>query len=49
VVAGETAPRPAGREYLVDAMRSFANGERAAMKGLSTMEREAIARYLSSL
>jgi cytochrome c553 len=58
VAAGETAPRLAGqtREYLVDAMRSFADGERdnnaamsALMKGLSTTDLEAIARYLSSL
>src|ERR1700730_10313145 len=51
--AAETAPRLAGqtREYLVDAMRSFANGERdnnaamsALMKGLSTPDLEAIAR-----
>jgi len=55
---GETVPRLAGqtREYLVDAMRSFTNGERdnnaamaASMKALSTVEREAIARYLSTL
>jgi cytochrome c553 len=58
LVAGETSPRLAGqtREYLVDAMQSFANGERdnnaamaASMKALSTAEREAIARYLSTL
>jgi cytochrome c553 len=58
VAAGETAPRLAGqtRDYLVDAMQGFADGERdnnapmsALMKGLSSMDREAIARYLSSL
>jgi cytochrome c553 len=58
LAAGETSPRLAGqtREYLVDEMRSFANGERgnsaamsALMKGLSTTELETIAQYLSSL
>jgi cytochrome c553 len=58
IAAGEPAPRIAGqtREYLVETMRSFADGERdnagamaALMKGLSANERESIARYLSSL
>jgi len=58
LAAGETTPRLAGqtREYLMDAMRSFANGERddnaamsALMKGVSSTDREAIARYLSSM
>jgi cytochrome c553 len=53
-----TAPRLAGqtRGYLVDAMRSFANGERGnsadmstLMKSLASKEREALALYLSGL
>jgi cytochrome c553 len=52
------APRLAGqtRAYLVDTMRSFANGERGnsadmstLMKGVTTADREAIASYLSGL
>ena len=58
LTAGEIAPRLAGqtREYLIDAMRSFADGERdnsavmaASMKSFSATEREALAHYLSSL
>jgi cytochrome c553 len=52
------APRLAGQsyEYLVEAMRSFAEGDRTnnadmvkIMQELSTAQREAIARYISSL
>jgi len=52
------APRLAGQnyEYLVEAMRSFADGDRTnnadmvkIMQGLSPAQREAIARYISSL
>ena len=52
------APRLAGQsyEYLVEAMRSFAEGQRTnsadmmkIMEGLSPAEREAIARYIASL
>ena len=55
---GMTTPRLAGQtyEYLVDAMRRFADGERTnnadmvqIMKGISPADREAMARYLSSL
>ncbi len=55
---GMTAPRLAGQsyEYLVEAMRRFADGERAnspdmaqIMTGISVADREAMARYLSSL
>jgi len=55
---GGTTPRLAGqtRAYLVEAMQSFASGERgnsgdmsALLKGLAATEREAIARYLSGL
>jgi cytochrome c553 len=55
---GAPAPRLAGQkfEYLVAAMRSFADDERAnnadmatLMKALTASEREAIARYLSAL
>jgi cytochrome c553 len=56
--AGTMAARLAGQsqEYLVDAMQGFASGERgnnpemsALMKGLSAVEREALAHYLSGL
>jgi cytochrome c553 len=52
------APRLAGQsyEYLVEAMRSFAEGQRTnsadmmkIMEGLSPAEREAIAHYIASL
>jgi cytochrome c553 len=52
------APRLAGQsyEYLVEAMRSFAEGQRTnnadmvkIMEGLSAAQREAIARYIASL
>ena len=52
------APRLAGQsyEYLVEAMRSFAEGQRTnsadmmkIMEGLSPAQREAIARYIASL
>ena len=52
------APRLAGQsyEFLVEAMRSFADGERTnnadmvkLMQPLSTAEREAIARYIAGL
>jgi cytochrome c553 len=55
-VGGLTGPRLAGQsyEYLVDAMRRFAEGERKnnadmmnIMKAVSPAEREAIARYIS--
>src|SRR6266566_2997039 len=55
---GVTTPRLAGQtyEYLVEAMRRFADGERTnnadmvqIMKGISPADREAMARYLSSL
>jgi cytochrome c553 len=55
---GVTTPRLAGQtyEYLVDAMRRFADGERTnnadmvqIMKGISPADREAMARYLSAL
>jgi cytochrome c553 len=55
---GMTTPRLAGQsyEYLVEAMRGFADGERTnnadmvqIMKGISAADREAMARYLSSL
>jgi cytochrome c553 len=57
-VGGPAAPRLAGQryEYLVEAMRRFAEGERAnsadmtnIMKAMSPSEREAIARYISGL
>jgi cytochrome c553 len=57
-VGGLPAPRLAGQsyEYLVEAMRSFADGERTnnadmvkLMQPLSTAQREAIARYISGL
>jgi cytochrome c553 len=56
--AGGLAPRLAGqaRSYLVDAMGSFANGERdnnsemsAMLRGIGATGREAIAGYLSRL
>jgi cytochrome c553 len=57
-VGGLPAPRLAGQsyEYLVEAMRSFADGDRSnnadmvkIMQELSPAQREAIARYISSL
>ena len=57
-VGGLAAPRLAGQsqEYLVEAMRRFAEGERTnsadmmnLMKALSPADREAMARYISSL
>jgi cytochrome c553 len=57
-VAGQPAPRLAGQryEYLVEAMRRFADGERTnnaemvtIMKAVSPAEREAMARYMSGL
>ena len=57
-VGGLPAPRLAGQsyEYLVEAMRSFADGERTnnadmvkLMEALSPAEREAMARYISGL
>jgi cytochrome c553 len=55
---GQPAPRLAGLsyDYLISAMRSFADGKRTNnldmpgfMKALTDSQREAIARYLSSL
>lgn len=55
---GGTAPRLAGQsyEYLVAAMREFADGKRTnssdmvqIMKGISAADRDAIAKYLSNL
>jgi cytochrome c553 len=55
---GVTTPRLAGQryEYLVEAMRRFAEGERTnnadmvqIMKGISAADRDAMAKYLSSL
>jgi cytochrome c553 len=55
---GVTTPRLAGQtyEYLVESMRRFADGERTnnadmvqIMKGISPADREAMARYLSTL
>ena len=55
---GKPTPRLAGQsyEYLVEAMRRFAEGERTndsdmvqIMKALSPAQREAMARYISSL
>jgi cytochrome c553 len=57
-VGGLPAPRLAGQsyEYLVEAMRSFADGDRTnnadmvkLMQGLSAAEREAMARYIAAL
>jgi cytochrome c553 len=57
-VGGLPAPRLAGQsyEYLVEAMRRFADGERTnnadmvkIMEALSPAEREAMARYISNL
>jgi cytochrome c553 len=57
-VGGLPAPRLAGQsyEYLVEAMRAFAEGERTnnadmvkIMQGLSVTERETIARYIAGL
>jgi len=58
LTGGLPAPRLAGQryEYLVDAMRRYAEGERTnnpemmnMMKALSPAEREAMARYISGL
>jgi len=55
---GVSTPRLAGQtyEYLVESMRRFAEGERTnnadmvqIMKGISPADRDAMARYLSSL
>jgi cytochrome c553 len=57
-VGGAAGPRLAGQsyEYLVEAMRRFAEGERTnsadmanLMKAISPADREAVARYISSL
>ena len=57
-VGGLPAPRLAGQsyEYLVEAMRRYADGERTnstdmtnLMKALSPVEREAMARYIAGL
>ena len=57
-VGGLAAPRLAGQsyEYLVEAMRRFAEGERTnnadmmkIMEAISPAEREAMARYISGL
>ena len=57
-VGGVPAPRLAGQkyEYLVEAMRRFAEGERTnnadmanIMKAMSAADREAMARYISGL
>jgi cytochrome c553 len=57
-VGGPAAPRLAGQryEYLVEAMRRFAEGERSnsadmtnIMKAMAPAEREAMARYISGL
>jgi cytochrome c553 len=57
-VGGLAGPRLAGQsqEYLVEAMRRFADGERTnnadmmnLMKAISPADREAMARYISSL
>jgi cytochrome c553 len=58
LAGGPPAPRLAGQryEYLVDAMRGYAEGQRTnnvdmvnIMKALSPAEREAMARYISGL
>jgi cytochrome c553 len=58
LVGGVAAPRLAGQrfEYLVEAMRRFADGERAnspdmkrIMEAISPADREAMARYISGL
>jgi cytochrome c553 len=58
LAGGLPAPRLAGQkyEYLVEAMRGYADGERsnnpemmAIMKALSPTERDAMARYISGL
>jgi cytochrome c553 len=58
LAGGLPAPRLAGQryEYLVEAMRRFAEGERTnnadmanIMKAMSTADREAMARYISGL
>jgi cytochrome c553 len=58
LVGGPPAPRLAGQsyEYLVEAMRRFADGERTnsadmtnLMKAIPAAEREAMARYISGL
>jgi cytochrome c553 len=57
-VGGLPAPRLAGQsyEYLLQAMNSFANGERSnnadmvkIMQGLSPAQRDAMAKYISAL
>ena len=57
-VGGLPAPRLAGQryEYLVEAMRSYAEGERTnnadmrkIMEAMSPAERDAMARYISGL
>ena len=57
-VGGLPAPRLAGQsyEFLLQAMNSFANGERTnnvdmvkLMEGISPAQREAMAKYISSL
>jgi cytochrome c553 len=57
-VGGLPAPRLAGQsyEYLVEAMRTFADGERTnnadmvkLMQGLSPAQRDAMARYIAGL
>jgi cytochrome c553 len=58
LVGGVAAPRLAGQsyEYLVEAMRRFADGERTnnadmanMMKAMSAADRDALARYISGL
>jgi len=58
LIGGVAAPRLAGQrfEYLVEAMRRFADGERAnspdmkrIMEAISPADREAMARYISGL
>jgi cytochrome c553 len=58
LVGGVPAPRLAGQkyEYLIEAMRRFADGERTnnadmanIMKAISAADREALARYISGL
>jgi cytochrome c553 len=58
LVGGLAAPRLAGQryEYLVEAMRRFADGERTnnadmrrMMEAISPADREAMARYISGL
>jgi cytochrome c553 len=58
LVGGVAAPRLAGQkyDYLVEAMRSFAEGQRknspemsGIMQAISASDREAMARYISGL